>query len=79
MWSSLRAHVISAGTKLPTGPGYWELKADCERRNVPPPRLDLDAFLSAPLSATHRALERLVAAGMLKFVISQNVRSDQIP
>eukprot|EP00930_Biecheleria_cincta_P004166 TRINITY_DN105056_c0_g1_i1.p1 TRINITY_DN105056_c0_g1~~TRINITY_DN105056_c0_g1_i1.p1 ORF type:complete len:373 (+),score=33.78 TRINITY_DN105056_c0_g1_i1:66-1121(+) len=55
-------------TKLPTGPGLWELpKADRPQGNI------LEQCVRAKPGRTHGVLFRFWAAGLLKHVISQNV------
>jgi len=63
-------------TVLPTGPGLWERRAHEERSSAPGPRaarLDLDGMLKAEPTLTHRAIQKLVELGVVKYLISQNV------
>lgn len=55
-------------TVLPTGPGLWEIpKSDRPKGNI------LDSCMQAKAGRTHQVLSSLWKAGLLKFVISQNV------
>jgi len=70
-------------TKLKTGPGLWAAQADYERRNPvrteatkndpARPTVNLDKFLTVGPTYSHRAIAKLVAAGMVKTVLTQNV------
>mmetsp|Transcript_130167 Transcript_130167/g.417731 ORF Transcript_130167/g.417731 Transcript_130167/m.417731 type:complete len:352 (+) Transcript_130167:86-1141(+) len=55
-------------TKLPTGPGMWELpKADRQAGNI------LEQCAQAKPGRAHKSLVRLWKAGLLKHIITQNV------
>lgn len=70
-------------TVLKTGPGLWAAQADYERRNPvrteatkndpARPTVNLDKFLTVGPTYSHRAIAKLVAAGMVKTVLTQNV------
>eukprot|EP00742_Colponemidia_sp_Colp-10_P010155 GILJ01011130.1.p1 GENE.GILJ01011130.1~~GILJ01011130.1.p1 ORF type:complete len:417 (+),score=41.05 GILJ01011130.1:119-1369(+) len=56
-------------TKLPTGPGVWELKAHGLARNA---NSAVVSSLRAIPSPTHMALVELQRCGLLKFLVTQN-------
>jgi len=70
-------------TVLQTGPGLWAAQADYERqhpvrteatRNDPRrPRVDLDSMLAKGPTYSHKAIAKLVDAGLVKAVMTQNV------
>ena len=57
-------------TVLPTGPGCWEKKAQGKASNKPKIRTEMSKAIPTP---THMSLVKLMEAGRLKYLISQNV------